>query len=165
MSDARRAKHLVANVDGIRDHEQVSSVLTRNARFPVGGESIEATAMRIQKNIRKQRVRRRHHVRNRIRAAGRLRLSVFRSNKHISAQIIDDETGRTLVAASTLEKSLGGVGKPHGNVEAARKVGTVLGERALAAGIKQVAFDRGARQFHGRVAALAEAAREAGLEF
>ena len=83
----------------------------------------------------------------------------------MSAQIIDDEAGRTLVSASTAEKDLGGVGKPHGNVEAAKQVGKVLAERALAAGIKQVAFDRGAYAFHGRVAALAEAAREAGLEF
>lgn len=121
--------------------------------------------MKLQTRITKQRERRRYHVRNRIRAAGRLRLSVFRSNKHISAQIIDDEAGRTLVAASTMEKDLGGTGNNHGNVEAAARIGKILGERALAAGIKQVGFDRGAYKYHGRVKALAEAAREAGLEF
>jgi large subunit ribosomal protein L18 len=121
--------------------------------------------MRIQQRISKQRWRRRHHVRNTVRASGRVRLTVFRSNKHISAQIIDDEAGRTLVSASTLEKSLGGVGKPQGDVEAAKKIGQALAERALAAGVKQVAFDRGAYSYHGRIAALADAARAAGLDF
>lgn len=90
---------------------------------------------------------------------------MFRSNRNISAQIVDDETGRTLVSASSLEKDLGGVGKPHGTVDAAKGVGRALGERALKAGVKQVAFDRGAYSYHGRVAALADAAREAGLDF
>ena len=121
--------------------------------------------MRLQQRLAKQRWRRRNHVRNRIRATGRARLSVFRSNRNISAQIIDDEAGRTLVSASTMEKDLGGAGKPNGSVDDAKKVGKVLAERALAAGIKQVAFDRGAFSYHGRIAALAEAAREAGLEF
>jgi large subunit ribosomal protein L18 len=121
--------------------------------------------MKLQERIAKQRWRRRNRVRNRVRASGRLRLSVYRSNRNISAQIIDDEAGRTLVSASTLEKSLGGPGKPHGNVEAARTIGRVIAERALAAGIKEVAFDRGDRTYHGRIAALAEAAREAGLSF
>ncbi len=121
--------------------------------------------MGIQQQIATRRVRRRHHVRNKVRAAGRLRLSVFRSNNHISAQLIDDAQGRTVVAASTTEKGLGGVGKPHGNVEAAKLVGKTLAERAVAAGIKEVAFDRGAYSYHGRVAALAEAAREGGLAF
>jgi len=121
--------------------------------------------MKAQKRVAKQQERRRFHVRNRIRSAGRYRLSVFRSNKHLSAQIIDDENGRTLVAASTNEKDLGGVGKAHGNVAAAAQVGKVLGERAVAAGIKEVAFDRGNYRFHGRVKAVAEAARAAGLDF
>lgn len=121
--------------------------------------------MKLQERITKQRWRRSNRVRNRVRASGRLRLSVFRSNRNISAQIIDDEAGRTLVSASTLEKSLGGVGKAHGNVEAAREIGRVIAERALAAGIKDVAFDRGAKTYHGRIAALADAAREAGLNF
>ena len=121
--------------------------------------------MKLQQQVAVRRERRRHHVRNRLRAAGRLRLSVFRSNLHMSAQIIDDATGRTLVSASTNEKTLGGVGKANGNVAAAAKVGKILAERAVAAGIKQVAFDRGSYSYHGRVAALATAAREAGLEF
>jgi large subunit ribosomal protein L18 len=121
--------------------------------------------MKVQERIAKQRWRRRNHVRNRVRASGRLRLSVFRSNKHISAQIIDDEAGRTLVSASTTEKDLGGAGKSFGNVESASRVGKLLAERAKAAGISQVAFDRGAYSFHGRIAALANAAREGGLEF
>ncbi|WP_437205337.1 50S ribosomal protein L18 [Planctomicrobium sp. SH664] len=122
--------------------------------------------MRVQQRIAKQRWRRANHTRNRIRStAGRLRLSVFRSNKHISAQIIDDEAGRTLISASTNEASLGGVGKCHGNKAAAARVGKALAERAQAAGIKQIAFDRGSYSYHGRVAALADAAREAGLDF
>lgn len=119
--------------------------------------------MKLRKRIAKQRTRRQHHIRNRVRASGRLRLSVFRSNRNISAQIIDDETGRTLVSASSLEKDLGGVGTTHSNVEAAKKVGQALGERAVKAGIQEVAFDRGACKFHGRVAAIAEAVREAGV--
>ena len=121
--------------------------------------------MRVQERIAKQRWRRRHHVRNTVRASGRLRLSVFRSNRQISAQIIDDTEGRTLVSASTTEKGLGGVGKAHGNVAAATEIGRVIAERAIAAGIKQVAFDRGENTYHGRIAALADAARAAGLDF
>jgi large subunit ribosomal protein L18 len=121
--------------------------------------------MKLEKQIVVRRERRRNHVRNKVRASGRLRLTVHRSNRQISAQIIDDAAGRTLVSASTLEKALGGAGKAHGNTEAAASVGKVLAERALAAGIKEVAFDRGSYKFHGRVAALAEAARSAGLEF
>lgn len=121
--------------------------------------------MKLAQRVIGRRQRRRHHVRNVVRATGRLRLSVFRSNRNISAQIIDDETGRTLVSASTLEKELGGAGKAHGDKDAAARVGKALGERALAAGVKQVAFDRGAYKYHGRVAALADAVREAGLEF
>jgi large subunit ribosomal protein L18 len=88
---------------------------------------------------------------------------VFRSNKHISAQIIDDEVGRTLVAASTVEAGLRD--GATGNVEAATKVGQLLAERAKAAGIDTVVFDRGGYLYHGRVAALASAARSGGLEF
>lgn len=121
--------------------------------------------MKLQQQVTRRRERRAFHVRNRVRRSGRLRLSVFPSNKHISAQIIDDETGRTLVSASTMQKDLGGAGKAQGNVEAAKRVGKVLGERALAAGIKEVAFDRGSRSYHGRIAALADAARAAGLDF
>ena len=121
--------------------------------------------MKAKKNLAKQAERRRNHVRNRIRAAGRLRLTVFRSNKNISAQIIDDEQGRTLVSASTYEQSLGGTGKSNNTIASAEQVGKTLGERALAAGIKHVAFDRGSYRYHGRVAALANAAREAGLDF
>ncbi|NOX53042.1 MAG: 50S ribosomal protein L18 [Planctomycetes bacterium] len=127
--------------------------------------------MRTIKRIQKRRIRRTYRVRNRIRRAAKVagtarpRLSVFRSNKHIYAQIIDDEAGHTLVAASTLEKAVCGPGENGGNKEAAAKVGKILAERALEKGIKQVAFDRGRYKFHGRVAALANAAREAGLDF
>ena len=119
--------------------------------------------MKVRKRIAKQRSRRQQHVRNRVRATGRLRLSVHRSNRNISAQIIDDETGRTLVSASTLEKELGGAGQAHGDVASAQKVGQALGERALKAGINAVAFDRGSCRYHGRIAAIAEAVREAGV--
>jgi large subunit ribosomal protein L18 len=104
-------------------------------------------------------------VRKRIRGtAERPRLTVFRSLKHTYAQVIDDSIGRTLVSASTLDKDLAGSLKYGGNIEAATAIGKAIAERALA-GIKQVAFDRGPAQYHGRVAALAQAAREGGLDF
>ena len=89
------------------------------------------------------------------------RLSVFRSGKHISAQIIDDSTGRTLAAASTNEKDLRG----SANKEAAKKIGEIVGKRAKEAGVNKVVFDRGGYRYHGRVSELAEGARSAGLEF
>jgi large subunit ribosomal protein L18 len=95
--------------------------------------------------------------------AERPRLSVYRSLNHISAQLIDDVNGRTIAAASTVEKDMRG--KTGGNVEAAREVGKLVAERAKAAGIEQVVFDRGGYIYHGRVKGLAEAAREAGLKF
>ena len=97
-------------------------------------------------------------------ANGRPRLSVHRSNMHIYAQIIDDEAGRTLAAASTMENGVVDEGK-GGNVDAASKVGRLIAERASAAGIDKVIFDRGGFIYHGRVKALAEAAREGGLSF
>jgi len=121
--------------------------------------------MKLRVRIAKQRERRTFRVRNAVRATDRLRLSVFRSNNHMSAQIIDDADGKTLVSASSTEKELGGAGKYNGNKKAAAQVGAALGKRAKAKGITQVAFDRGRYQYHGRVAALAEAAREAGLDF
>ena len=120
--------------------------------------------MRIQKRVSQQRQRRTFRVRNRVRAAGRFRLSVFRSNKHIYAQIIDDAAGKTLVAASSAEKALLG-GSLGGDKESAGKIGAALAQRAKEKGITQVAFDRGSYQFHGRIAALADAAREHGLDF
>lgn len=98
--------------------------------------------------------RRKFRVRNRVKRTGRLRLSVFRSLKHIYAQIIDDEKGETLVAESSLALKLKG-----NKTEVARKVGLALAEKAIAKGIKQVAFDRGPYKYHGRVKALAEGAR------
>lgn len=94
--------------------------------------------------------------------AQRPRLSVFRSLKNISAQIIDDATGKTLVAASTVEK---GAVKKGGNIAAAKAMGKLIAERAIAKGVKQVVFDRGRALYHGRVKALADAAREGGLDF
>jgi large subunit ribosomal protein L18 len=109
--------------------------------------------------------RRRQRVRTslRKRAGSRPRLSVHRSGRHIYAQIIDDAEGRTVAAASTLDKD--GRGKTGANVEGAGAVGRRLAERAKAAGVTQVVFDRGGFLFHGRVKALADAAREGGLEF
>jgi large subunit ribosomal protein L18 len=121
--------------------------------------------MKILTRIAKRRERRMFRVRNKVRSTGRLRLSVFRSNNHISAQIIDDAQGRTIVSASSLEAELGGAGRPQDNAAAAARVGAALGQRALAQGVTEVAFDRGRYKFHGRVAALAQAAREAGLQF
>ncbi len=113
------------------------------------------------------RIRRRERVRHQIRvkAVGRPRLSVFRSGLHIYAQVIDDRKGVTLAAASTVDKTLKSGLKTGANIDAAKAVGKLLAERAVAAGIKQVVFDRGAYLFHGRVKALADAAREGGLSF
>ena len=109
--------------------------------------------------------KRRLRVRNKLRemSAGRPRLSVHRSSKNISVQLIDDAQGVTLASASTLEKDLGVVGK--NNVEAAAKIGTAIAERAKKAGVEDVVFDRGGFLFHGKIKALADAAREAGLKF
>lgn len=95
----------------------------------------------------------------------RPRLSVFRSDKHIYAQIIDDYAGRTLVCASSTAEDVRGELKNGGNIAAAKKVGLAIAQRAQAAGITAVAFDRGGRKYHGRVKALADAAREGGLKF
>ena len=113
-------------------------------------------------------IRRKKHYRLRNRFAGtaeRPRLAVFRSNNHMYAQIIDDSIGHTLVAASTLEKEIKAELENTDTVEAAADVGTVIEKRAIEKGITAVVFDRGGYLYHGRVAALAEAAREAGLEF
>jgi large subunit ribosomal protein L18 len=99
------------------------------------------------------------------RAFGRPRLSVFRSDKNIYAQIIDDTTGRTLAAASTLEKDVRGSVKNGGNADAAVTVGKLIAERGVKAGVAEVIFDRGSYIYHGRVKALADAAREGGLQF
>jgi len=99
------------------------------------------------------------------RAYGKPRLSVFRSSKQIYAQIIDDEKGATLVAASSLEKDQRSSLKTGANVEAAKIIGKLIAERAVKAGVKDVVFDRGGYMYHGRVKALAEGAREGGLNF
>jgi large subunit ribosomal protein L18 len=110
------------------------------------------------------RIRRHARVRRRIvGTTARPRLAVYRSNKHISAQVIDDATGRTLAAASSVEASLRSAS--GGNIEAARAVGALVASRAREAGITTVVFDRGGFTYHGRVAALADAARAEGLEF
>ncbi|MBE6649988.1 MAG: 50S ribosomal protein L18 [Ruminococcaceae bacterium] len=111
----------------------------------------------------KQRLRRHKRIRAKISGtAARPRLDVFRSNANIYAQIIDDENGVTLLSASTLEKEFEGYG---GNKDAAKAVGTMIAKRALERGITEVVFDRGGYVYHGRVQALAEAAREGGLKF
>lgn len=97
--------------------------------------------------------------------AERPRLSVFRSDKHIYAQVIDDLAGKTLVAASSVQSDVRGDLKNGGNIAAAKAVGKAVAAKAKAAGIEKVAFDRGGRRYHGRVKALAEAAREGGLKF
>ncbi len=111
--------------------------------------------------------RRQKRVRStlRARAKGRPRLSVFRSNLHIYAQVIDDQNGKTLAAASSLDKDLKSKMKSGGNRSAAEEVGKLIAQRATSAGIKQVVFDRGPYLFHGRIKALADAAREGGLSF
>ena len=121
--------------------------------------------MRQNKRQAKTDARRAFRVRNKARKTGRARLSVFRSNKHIYAQLIDDVNGRTLAAASTNEKELGGVGSAHADVEAAAKVGEAIAKRAGEAGVTEVVFDRGSYRYHGRVAAVADGARKGGLSF
>ena len=113
------------------------------------------------------RVRRRARLRFQLRrkSGGRPRLSVFRSGKHIYAQVIDDTQGRTVAAASSLDKTLRESLKTGADKAAAAAVGKLVAERAVAAGIKEVVFDRGAYLYHGRVKALADAAREGGLAF
>ena len=119
---------------------------------------------RLSREVHRQRI----HVRTRTLIAGtteRPRLCVHRSSKHIRAQIVDDQKGATIVSASSLDKEVRGLIKGGGNVAASKIVGKTIAERARAKGIEQVVFDRGGYQYHGRVQALAEAAREAGLKF
>ena len=119
-----------------------------------------------QKAKQRQQLRRRRHVRGKIHGtAERPRLTVFRSNKHIYAQLIDDAKGHTLVAASSLEKAMREDAKTGANIEAAKAVGKLIAERAKEKGIKEVVFDRGGYLYHGRVKELADAAREGGLNF
>ncbi len=122
--------------------------------------------MNKQKIIAKQRQRRRYHSRSKSRGtAERPRLSVFRSHKHIACQVIDDVTRQTIVSASTRDSDLAKSISYGGNKDAAVMIGKAVAEKALAAGVTKVRFDRGDYQYHGRVAALADAAREAGLSF
>jgi large subunit ribosomal protein L18 len=115
----------------------------------------------------KQVERRKARIRRAIKAAAgaRLRLSVHRSSKHIYAQVIDDRKGQTLASASSIEKDLRTTLKNGADVEAAKTVGKILAERAAAKGVTEVVFDRGSYRYHGRVKALADAAREGGLKF
>lgn len=112
------------------------------------------------------RTRRAYRVRKRTRGTSeRPRLTIFRSHQHIYAQVIDDMSGRTLAAASTVDKDLRDKLKYGGNKSAAQAIGSAIAERAKSAGVTKVCFDRGSCQYHGRVAALADAARQGGLEF
>ncbi len=120
------------------------------------------------KRIEKNKIRLRKHERVRKKITGnaeRPRLCVFRSSKHIYAQIIDDVSSTTLVAASSLDEALKGKLDYSGNKEAAKEVGKLIGTKAIEKGIKQVVFDRGGYLYHGRIKELADGAREAGLEF
>ena len=124
--------------------------------------------MRPVSKVSRKDVRAKKHMRIRNRFSGtaeRPRLAVFRSNNHMYAQIIDDTVGNTLVSASTLEKDIKSELEKTNNVDAAAYLGTVIAKRAIEKGIKEVVFDRGGFIYQGKVAALAEAAREAGLEF
>ena len=116
----------------------------------------------------RQKIRAKKHMKIRNRFSGtaeRPRLAVFRSNNHVYAQVIDDVAGKTLVSASTLEKDIKAELKNTDDIDAASKVGSVVAQRAMEKGIKAVVFDRGGYIYHGKVKALADAAREAGLEF
>jgi large subunit ribosomal protein L18 len=125
---------------------------------------VAVNVRRLSSEAHRQRI----HVRMRKRLAGtpeRPRLCVHRSSKHIRAQVIDDVSGRTVVSASSLDKEVRATIKGGGNVAASKVVGKIIAERARAKGVEQVVFDRGGYQYHGRVQALAEAARGAGLKF
>ena len=114
----------------------------------------------------KSRLKRRFRIRKKINGtAARPRLSVFRSSKHIYAQLIDDVAGVTIVSASTVDKEIATAIGNGGNVESAAKVGEAIAKRAVAKGVTEVVFDRGGYLYHGRIKALADAAREAGLQF
>ncbi|MBM3528926.1 MAG: 50S ribosomal protein L18 [Alphaproteobacteria bacterium] len=117
--------------------------------------------------VKDRTLRRKATVRRAVRraAGARKRLSVFRSSKHIYAQVIDDVKGVTLAAASSIEKDMRGGLKTGANVDAAKAVGKLVAQRALEKGVKDVVFDRGSYLFHGRIKALADAAREGGLNF
>ncbi|NJN66418.1 MAG: 50S ribosomal protein L18 [Chloroflexaceae bacterium] len=120
----------------------------------------------MKRSPRELRIRRHRRVRKRVEGSQeRPRLSVFRSNVHLYVQVIDDEAGRTLVAASTMEKEVRQQVAGQSGILQAQTVGRILAERALEAGITQIVFDRGGFKYHGRVKALADAAREAGLSF
>jgi large subunit ribosomal protein L18 len=116
-------------------------------------------------NLKVERRKRRNRFHLKRNSGGRLRLSVHRSGRHIYAQVIDDAKGVTVASASSLDKELRGSVKSGANKDGAVAVGKAIAERALAAGVNEVAFDRGAYRYHGRVQALADAAREAGLSF
>lgn len=122
--------------------------------------------MKLKKIINGQRLRRKYRVRNAVHGtAARPRLCVQRTLKHMGCQLIDDESGKTLVSASTRDKSLRGQIQSSDNCDAATAIGKAIAQRAVEAGITQACFDRGSCKFHGRVAALANAAREGGLQF
>lgn len=121
--------------------------------------------MRKQLRLNKQRQTRKFRVSNAVKkVSSRPRMCVFRSSRHISVQVVDDSCGKTIASASTYEKDFRASNKQGGNVEAAAVIGKVIAERALAAGVTAVAFDRKGYQYHGRVQALADAARDAGLD-
>ncbi|MGA3295495.1 MAG: 50S ribosomal protein L18 [Candidatus Acidiferrales bacterium] len=123
-----------------------------------------APVRRLSREAHRQRI----HVRMRKRISGtpeRPRLCVHRSTRHIRAQVVDDASGRTIVSASSLDKDVRAQIKGGGNIAASKVVGKVVAQRALEKGVEKVVFDRGGYQYHGRVQALAEAAREAGLKF
>ncbi len=122
--------------------------------------AVKTSFREVARRKRKMRIRKKVHG-----TSERPRLSVFRSDKHIYAQIIDDVLGATLVAASTLGSDFRELGVPKGKVEAAKQVGRLIARKAQDGGIKRVVFDRNGFIYHGRVRALADAAREAGLEF
>lgn len=122
--------------------------------------------MKYSKSLNLQRWRRKNRVRKKVRGtAERPRLNVHRSNKHIYCQLIDDEAGKTIASASTRDNDLAASVKFGGNLEAAKQIGAAIADKAKAAGIATVRFDRGRYHYHGRVAEVANAARESGLEF
>ena len=148
------------------DPEGIETVLEGQNVIIVKGIDKESRKMVSKESRQKVRVKKHRRIRNHLSGtAQRPRLAVFRSNNHMYAQIIDDTVGNTLVSASTLEKAVKAEIEKTNNVDAAAYLGTVIAKRAIEKGINTVVFDRGGFIYHGKIAALADAAREAGLEF
>ena len=167
MNEREVADYLLDNPDFFAEHAELLGTIRLSNPHGKSAVSLQERQMEMLRDKNKQLERRKARVRRTIKAVsgGRLRLSVFRSSKHIYAQVIDDRKGATVASASSLEKEMRTTLKTGADTDAAKAVGKLVAERAAAAGVKDVVFDRGNYLLHGRVKALANAAREGGLNF